>query len=138
MKRMDEAPALHAIAIEAELRNEQVETPLNNRLVDRPAAVAEERRHVERGLRDDRLRIDRKPRLALRLQDVAALEILVADRPLRLRRGELTRGRGRRVDQPLLERPPERLPVGAKLRRPALGFASKQAKRMAVRRRTQP
>jgi hypothetical protein len=100
MKRMDEAPALHAIAIEVELRNEQVETPLNNRPVDRPAAVAEERRDVERGLRDDRLRIDRKPRLALRLQDVAALEILVADRPLRLRRGELTRGRGRRVDQP--------------------------------------
>src|SRR5207247_1637725 len=86
-------------------------TPLNNRPVDRPAAVAEERRDVERGLRDNRLRIDRKPRLPLCLQDVAALEILVADRQLRQRPGELTGGRGCRVDQPLLDRPAARLPL---------------------------
>jgi hypothetical protein len=138
MKRMDEAPALHPIAIEVDLRSQQVKTPPDHAAVNRPAAVAEERRGVERGLRDNRLRIDRKPRLPLCLQDVAALEILAADRQLRLRPSELARGGGRRVDEPLLERPAERLPVGAKLRRPALCLVGKQTKRVAVRRRTKP
>jgi len=69
---MDDAPALHTIAPRgSSSAASRVKTPLNNRPVDRPAAGrGGARRRRNAGLRDNRLRIDRKPRLPLCLQDV--------------------------------------------------------------------
>ena len=76
---MDDPPAAHALALEVELRSEQIEAPSDHLAANRPPAVAQQRRDVEGRLADDRLGVDREPRLPPRPQHVAALEILVTE-----------------------------------------------------------
>src|SRR5947209_5996973 len=100
VERVDDPPAAHALALEAELVHEEVEAAADDIRVDVPAAVAQQRGNVEGRLSDDRLRVDREPRLALRAKHVRALEILVADDEVRLGTGELPRGLLARLDEP--------------------------------------
>jgi hypothetical protein len=89
-------PATHALAIEAELGGELVQTTadafrrirVEGRFVP---PVAQKRGGVELALGEDRFRVDREPRLAACAQEVAAVEILVGDDELGLGRpGKLT------------------------------------------------
>jgi hypothetical protein len=62
----------------------------------------------------------------------------VADHDGRLRPDKLPGGRGGSIDEPPLERPAERFPVKADLRRPGVGLGGEHAERMRVGRRTAP
>src|SRR6266508_3248653 len=89
VERVHDAPAAHPLAVEIELTGEQIQPAADHTRADVPAAVAEQRGDVERRLADDRLRVDRKPRLALGAEDVAPLEVLMADDDRMLRAREL-------------------------------------------------
>src|SRR5581483_4926951 len=85
-KRLHEAPQPHPLPVEAEQLRQQVEPPAE--LGERRLRVADEGDRVVGGLADDRLRVDREPGLALRPEDVAAVQVLVAEDELRLARPE--------------------------------------------------
>ncbi len=95
--RLNDRPAARALAVELELRAEPIEP------IERVAsAVAELRRtddwrDGELPLGGERFRVDREPRLPLRREHVFAVEVLVDENELALRRRELTRQCARRV-----------------------------------------
>ena len=109
-------------------------------------ARADDRRDPELALADQRLRVDREPRLALRRQHVVAVQVLVQQHLLALRARQLDQRLERRVEQPALERTAEPLPglgqrVGSTT--PPRRRASRTARRPASRaaaaaRRTRP
>src|SRR5437667_8845471 len=99
VERVDDPPAAHALPVEAELVDEEVETAADAVGPDVPAAVAQQRGDVEGRLADDRLRIDGEPRFALGAQDVRALEVLVAEDEVGLRGRKLPRGVLARLDE---------------------------------------
>src|SRR5918999_3899958 len=82
--RVRDPPATHALAVEPELGGEEVEPPL-----DAAEAVAEQRDRTDLALGDDRLRVDREPRLPLGGQDAPAMEVLAAEHELALARRQL-------------------------------------------------
>ena len=94
-----------------------------------------ERGRVEGRLADERLRVDREPRRAPGREDVAAVQVLVADDESRLRRGEVSRERDAFVDDGAVDGAARRLPVARQLLRPARGLVGEQAERMLGRRR---
>src|SRR5262245_28879414 len=139
---MDDRPAPHALAVEPELGRELVEpaaqTPLGMRLErELVAPVAQERGGVEGPFGEQRLRVDRQPRLALGTQDVAAVEVLVGDDELGLRGCELPDPGDRLVHEPPLERAALGLPSCGQLHGPALGLTRQRAV-AAVAGRTLP
>src|SRR6476659_7684216 len=73
-------------------------------------ARAYDRRDAELALADKRLRVDRQPRLALRGEDVVAVQVLMQQHLLSLRVRQLLQRLERRIQQPPLERPGEALP----------------------------
>jgi hypothetical protein len=73
------------------------------------AAVAQQRREVERPLADERLRVDRQPRLALGCEEVAAVAVLMQDDVAR-RAGIIEEG-DRPLDEPSVARPAVALPA---------------------------
>src|SRR5918999_4602370 len=109
-------PPAHALAVEAELGREDVEAPL-----DAAETVAEQRDRHDLALGDDRLRVDREPRLPLGGEDVAAVEVLAADDELSLCRRQVAQRRDGGVEEPALERPAGLLPATRQLFAPARG-----------------
>lgn len=66
---MGDAPAAHSLAVEVDLRGQQVEAAPDAAFgvgigAELPASVAQERSGVELALADDRFRVDREPGLA--------------------------------------------------------------------------
>jgi len=120
--RLTDRPAPGTLAIEPELARQSIE-PIEHG----PPAVAEleradNRRDRELALADKRLRIDHEPRLALRSEDVVRMKILVQEHLLALARSELLERRDRRLDQALIERLPDPLPLAADRARPPRGL----------------
>src|SRR6059036_1202557 len=119
--RLADRPAPGALTIEPELARQSIE-PMEHG----PPAMAEleradDRRYGEIALAGERLRIDHEPRLTLRGENVVRVEILVQEHLLALGRSELLERRDRRLDQSLVERLPDALPLAADRARPPRG-----------------
>src|SRR5262245_9759580 len=83
--RLADRPAAGAVAVEAELRREPVEAAehVGPRVAE--LARADDGRDPELALTRQRLRVDRQPGLALRREDVVAVQVLVEQHLLALR-----------------------------------------------------
>src|SRR3954454_10837672 len=140
-KRVDDRPPAHPLAVELELRAQLVEAPAHPADGVRcggelETAVAQERGDVERALADERLGVDRQAGLALGAQDVTAVEVLVDDDLLAVRRREqLADPRERAVEQRALEGPAVALPARRQVIRPAARLDGKRPEFVALRRR---
>src|SRR5215510_7865121 len=108
--RLAYRPPAGAVTVEAQLGGEPVETAehVGPRVAE--LARADDRRDPELALPRQRFRIDCQPGLALRPQDVVAVQILVEEHLLALRGRQLLQRLQRCVEQLPLERTPEPLP----------------------------
>ncbi len=106
---MHDPPAAQTFSVEVKFGGKLIETapdtPASSRILGelRPP-VAEQRGGVEGAFTDERLWVDRQPRLALGTQNVAAVEILMDDDELALGRDELLDRAHRALDERALER----------------------------------
>ena len=92
---------------------------------------ADDRGDPELALAGERLRIDRKPGLALRAQGVEGVQVLVQEDGLALGRSELAERVHRRVQEPALERASRPLPFLRKRGDPPGRFVSEGQERLA-------
>src|SRR6185437_1288954 len=108
--RLPDRPAASALAVQGQLRDEPVETA--EHLLPRVAelAGADNRRDPELPLADERLRVDPQPGLALRGQDVVAVQVLVQQHLRALGPRQLLERLESGVEQLALERAAEPLP----------------------------
>src|SRR5262245_14753871 len=108
--RLADRPAAGAVAVEAELGGEPVETAehLGPRVAE--LARADDGRDPELTLAGQRLRVDRQPGLALCREDVVAVQVLVEEDLVALTKRQLLQRLQGGVEQLPFERPAEALP----------------------------
>jgi len=104
-----DSPATETFSVEAKFGRKLVETatdtPARSRILDQLVPpVAEQGSGVEGAFADERLRVDRQPRLAFGAQDVSTMELLMDDDEFALRRDELLNCGHCALDQPPLKR----------------------------------
>jgi hypothetical protein len=127
-----DAPAAEALAIHAEAR-QRVEPTAHLRAVAGETGVPQRADAVELPLPDERLGVDREPRLALGPEDVPGVEVLVdeaprvaVDAPVEVER---------RVQERSLERPASLLPSSRDLVGPPLSRFGERSEGVRVSRR---
>jgi hypothetical protein len=105
---MHDPPATQTFSVELKFGRKLIETTPNtsasSRIVDELLPpVADQRSGVEGTFTDERLWVDRQPRLAFGAQHVATVEILMDDHELILTRDELVNRANGAIDEATLE-----------------------------------
>ena len=129
-ERLGDRPAAGPLPVEAELGAQPVEPAEDTASRVAELEGADDRGQGELALADERLRVDREPRLPLRGENVLRVEVLVDEHLLPLRLRKPVERVERRVEEPPLETGLA-LPLLREIRAPPRRLVGERAERLA-------